>query len=343
MEQQDQIPEEVRLRIIEAAEALYLESGHEKLPSVDAVRRRARCDMNSTNRVVRDWKRQLTTRVEPVATLVPEAVVKVFNEVVVSAWLTAQDLANTNLHAAQIAWERERADSDSVRNELSELWDNVTHDLADANERIAELSRAQEVTTEEKAALLEQIQVLTADVAKQAARADQSEARAEEIERRVIDLKNDLSAAHDETKAVRTELTSARSTHLAELNQLRAVSATEIESARSALAIHQGKTDEAINARDRLIEQLQEKLLEATELSQRAQGELAALTAETRALDGVAKEQRKNAAAEAHRMAERFTKLQGERDDAVRQFAHVSGQLEALERQCTNLMSQLKK
>lgn len=343
MDQQDYVADKVRARIIEAAEALYLEAGHEKLPTIDAVRRRAGCDMNAASLVVRDWKRQLTVKAEPVATVVPDAVTQVFMDVLGSAWGVAQDLANASLRTAQTAWERERDEQESMRHELAELWENVSQELAAANEKNTELMRAQVLAIENEAALQEQIRTLTADLAKQQARAEQAEARAEEIEHRVADLKSELTIAHDDLKAVRTALTEARSTHLSELDQFKAVAAGEIEKARSALATHEGKAEEAINARDRQIEALQSDLTNANALTQQVRGDLTALQAETKALAKVAQDQRKTAATEADKLAERFTTLQAERDEAVRVSAHMSGQLEAVQQQCADLMAKFKK
>lgn len=342
MDQQDQVADKVRARIIEAAEALYLEAGHEKLPTVDAVRRRAGCDMNSASLVVRDWKRQLTVKAEPVATVVPDAVMQVFMDVLGSAWGVAQDLANASLRTAQTAWERERDEQESMRAELSDLWEKVAQELTEANERNADLLRAQEKAAADELTLQEIIGALRADLADQKARADQAEARVAEIEHRVADLKSELALAHNETKAVRAELTEARSTHLSEMNQLKNVSAGEIETARSELATYKGKTEEAINARDRQLESLQRDLTTANGVAQQAQSDLNALNAETKALEKVAQEQRKSSAAEAHRQAERFTKLQAERDEAVRGTAHLAGQLEAVQQQCADLMTRFK-
>ena len=62
-----------------------------------------------------------------------------------------------------------------------------------------------------------------------------------------------------------------------------------------------------------------------------------------KALAKVAQDQRKTADIEAHKLAERFTTLQAERDEAVRVSAHLSGQFEAVQKQCADLMAKFKK
>ena len=49
---QSNIPADVRERIIAAAAELYDQAGRENLPTVDAVRRAARADMNTTSAAV---------------------------------------------------------------------------------------------------------------------------------------------------------------------------------------------------------------------------------------------------------------------------------------------------
>lgn len=71
---QTNIPADVRERIIAAAAELYEQAGRENLPTVDAVRRAARADMNTTSAVMREWRRAQTAQAAPVAVTVPEVV-----------------------------------------------------------------------------------------------------------------------------------------------------------------------------------------------------------------------------------------------------------------------------
>ena len=56
------IPADVRERVIQAAQELYEQSGGETMPTVDAVRRLARVDMNSASAVMREWRRSQTAQ-----------------------------------------------------------------------------------------------------------------------------------------------------------------------------------------------------------------------------------------------------------------------------------------
>ena len=51
------IPADVRERIIAAAADLFEQSGRQAMPTVDAVRRSARVDMNAASAVMKEWRR----------------------------------------------------------------------------------------------------------------------------------------------------------------------------------------------------------------------------------------------------------------------------------------------
>mgnify|MGYP006204349805 CR=1 FL=1 len=69
--QAPQIPADVRERIIAAATDLFEQSGRETMPTVDAVRRAARVDMNAASAVMKEWRRAQTAQAAPVAVAVP--------------------------------------------------------------------------------------------------------------------------------------------------------------------------------------------------------------------------------------------------------------------------------
>src|SRR3546814_17815003 len=72
-QQAPQIPADVRERIIAAATDLFEQSGRETMPTVDAVRRAARVDMNAASAVMKEWRRAQTAQAAPVAVAVPES------------------------------------------------------------------------------------------------------------------------------------------------------------------------------------------------------------------------------------------------------------------------------
>ncbi len=319
------IPADVRARVIEAANQLFEESGGVRFPVIADVRRLAKTDMNATSAVMREWKRQQTAKPEPVAVSVPEAVQQAAQESAATTWLAAQDLANASLRSAQASWAVERDEMESMRQELAQLYEAQARELEEAQQALGVAIRAKEEAERNASELAERLNT-------QQSRADQAEARAKEIEHRAADLKEELARAHDETKAVRQELTEARVSHLAETEQLKTVAAQQIEQARSELATFKGKAEAIQESQTQQIEQLQVNLLQY-------KTQVATATAEGKA-----------AAQDAAREAKRSEGLQIERDQAQQQAAaarenaaRLAGQLEAVESQSAALLERLTK
>jgi chromosome segregation ATPase len=240
---QSTIPADVRERIIAAAVDLFEQTARQTMPTVDAVRRAARVDMNAASSVMKEWRRAQTAQAEPVAVAVPESVQKAGNAALATIWQQAQELANESLRSAQAAWETERSDLDAMRQEL-----------ADAFERQAD----------------------------------------------------ELDKAHAAADRLRTENTEAHQKVAAELEAARAA-----ESA--------------------------------------ARTELMMMQAKAEATEQIHAEKRKQAAAEAHRVAEKLTKVQGERDAAAQATAEareraagLAGQLQAIQEQNAALLASIQ-
>lgn len=327
MESSSAIPADVRARIIEAAENLYDAAGRERMPSVPEVRSIARTDMNSATVVVREWKRQQSAKPLPVAVLVPESVQQAMSEALASVWTTAKELANASLSSAEQKWQIERAGLNDEVVTLGVEIEKLEVEERAATERLntATLNLGDALEQVERQA--DEIRELREQLARQEGLTLQAEARTEEIERRAADLKGELSIAHDDATAVRSELSEARRIHMAELEQVKAVAAGQIERTNEQLATVRGRLDAAN-------EQLEARGLEVQGL----QTQLATATAQAEAANQIHAEQKQSAAREAHRLAERFTTLQAERDEAVKlanqanqEAARLSGQLESLQ------------
>ena len=62
-----EISNEIRNRIIEAANQLYQDNDNQRFPTVDQVRRAAKADMNTTSMVMKEWRLQQTAAPAAVA------------------------------------------------------------------------------------------------------------------------------------------------------------------------------------------------------------------------------------------------------------------------------------
>ena len=196
------IPSDVRERIIAAATTLFEQSGHQALPTVDAVRRTARVDMNAASSVMKEWRR---AQMAPAAALpLPDSVQQAFSAAAAGIWQQAQALANESLRHAQVAWQVERAELDAIRQELAEAFEGQAAELEAVGTSLASQKEAVAQQVQELAAVRQQL-------ANASSRADKAENRLAESERRVADLGAELSRAHADADRVGAWMTMAQS------------------------------------------------------------------------------------------------------------------------------------
>lgn len=231
---------DTRDRIFAAANQLYEAAGREAFPTVDAVRKAAKVNMNDASAGMKEWRRAQTAQAAPIAVQVPEAVQQLHSQGLAALWQAAIDQANESLRAAQAGWEAERAELDALQAKLTEA-------------------------SEQRDAAIESARTLD-DTRRKLSTA---EARTVEIERRAAELRAELDHAHQEAARLRGELAAAQQAATAASGQIEAL-----------------------------------------------RGELATIKAKAEVDAASFQEQRKAAAQEAARQAERFTKLQAERDEA---------------------------
>nr|WP_172693082.1 DNA-binding protein [Enterobacter hormaechei]AXJ99517.1 hypothetical protein [Enterobacter hormaechei] len=200
-----QIPAEIRDRITAVANELFEDAGREAFPTVDAVRRAARADMNTTSAVMREWRRAQTAQAVPVAVAVPETITQANAVALAALWQQAQELANESLQAAQAAWETERVELDAMRAELADAYESQATELDEVR---AGLERANAATDQVHAELA----TTRAELSQAVMRAERAEAKADEIERRANDLRAELDRAHADADQARATLAEQQKT-----------------------------------------------------------------------------------------------------------------------------------
>ena len=208
------IPTDVRERVIAAANELYQQSNRERFPTVDAVRRQSRADMNTVSMLMKEWRQAQTTQAVAVAVAVPEAVQQASSSALAAIWQQATELANQSLRSAQAGWEAERQEMDEMRAELSAGYEAQVAELDLTKGRLADvlskfeaeqIFHASEISRFEKSAaeLKDQLAAATE-------RAHTAEARTIEIERRADDLKTMLDASQESIKVATARADAAR-------------------------------------------------------------------------------------------------------------------------------------
>ena len=229
---QPTIPADVRERVISAAVDLYEQAGRERFPTVDAVRRASRADMNAVSTVMKEWRQAQTTQAAPVAVAVPEAVQQANAAAVAALWLNATELANQSLRSAQAAWDKERAELDDMRAELADSYEAQAAEFETTKKQLAD----SEATTAEQAQELAAVRQREVEAIN---RAERAEARISEIEHRAADLRGELDRALAETERQRAELAEARAKAAVEIEAAH----TATEAARAELVKVQAKND----------------------------------------------------------------------------------------------------
>lgn len=210
---QPTIPTDVRERVITAANELYQQSNRERIPTVDAVRRLSRADMNTVSMLMKEWRQAQTTQAVAVAVSVPEAVHQANASALAAMWQQATELANQSLRSAQAGWEAERQDMDDMRAELSGSFEAQAVELESTKARLAEVLAKLEAEQIHHASEIARFEKTSAELKSQLAaaveRAHTAEARTIEIERRVDDLKATAAAAQDAHKTLAARLEAA--------------------------------------------------------------------------------------------------------------------------------------
>lgn len=77
---------ETKDRIFAAANALYEQVGYDTFPTVDAVRKTARVNMNDASAGMKEWRRAQTVKATPVAVVVPEPVQQAATAAIAAIW-----------------------------------------------------------------------------------------------------------------------------------------------------------------------------------------------------------------------------------------------------------------
>ncbi len=194
---------EIRERILNAAQQLFEGSGRLELPTVDAVRRLSKTNMNDASAVMKEWRRLQIVSASAAVVSVPDRVQQASQSALSTLWTEAQELANEGLNVAQAAWDAERAEAEKLRVELSSAFEAQGAELEALRVKLAEV----EAGAAAAAAAAERS--LSESARQVAALTDQAHtalARVQEIEKRAEDLKAALSAAQGSVQRLTAEL-----------------------------------------------------------------------------------------------------------------------------------------
>lgn len=237
------VGKDIRDRIWSAADFLYEQAGRgDAKPTVDAVRRRAKANMNDVSLVMKDWREAQKATVKSVAIEVPEPLAVMSVQTLGAMWQTAQDHANESLRAAQAGWDMERIEADALTRQISQAFDEQATILEAAekeNERLVEVNQTQARQIEN---LHEQVLELNSRLSAATSEASQATVRANEIESRANELRKELDHAHILAERIEAQAERDRAEQQKRIEDLKA----ERDDARQAHATELGKWQERL-------------------------------------------------------------------------------------------------
>lgn len=208
----DTLPD-TQARIFQAADTLYEESGRVTFPTVDAVRKRARVNMNDASTGMRAWRRAQVRAIEAPTIQIPEKIQASIAVAVAQLWSEAVSLANESLRAAQSGWAIEREESNTVADQMASAFEAQVAELNGAkaeNDQLASRLTQQEealaILREEHATMSRAVLALKDDAAR-------AQERVIEAGRRINDLRCELDHAHKVETQLRHDTAAQRLSH----------------------------------------------------------------------------------------------------------------------------------
>lgn len=267
------ITAEVRERIVQAADTLFAQAGHQVLPTVDQVRRLARADMNATSAVMRDWRREQTARAAPAPVQLPDALAQAHAQAVAALWGQAQQIANDSLLAAKGEWDAERAELDAIRQQVSGAYDALRAEAEMSKTQLVAAAQAHEVASAQAAA---ELAALRAELARALARAERAEVRLDEVERQ----RDSLAAEHERLAADTARLQAQAdqaARDLAKANEAALLATERHNEQRKQTAAETHRVVERMNRAETERDESRRDAAKAREAAARLQGQVEAL------------------------------------------------------------------
>lgn len=127
----EQLSPEVKARIFAAAETLYDEKNRDSFPTVDAVRRQARVNMNDASlRHGKEWRKAQLAGLAEAPVIVPDAIQQSGLQLLGSIWQLSQEMATEGLPRCTTRLENERQELETIQTQISSAFEDTGAELA---------------------------------------------------------------------------------------------------------------------------------------------------------------------------------------------------------------------
>lgn len=250
---------DVRDRVFAHADRLFKESGEQRVPSVDQVRKAAKVAMADANTYMKEWRRLRKEQGTPEVVQVPEVVREVADRAVAMLWQHAHEAASETLRAAQAGWEAQQVELEQYNAQVSAAFDEQSQELEQANNQIQALN--DELLSER-----ERYEALNGRLADSNARAEEAAGRAHELRNALEQSKQETQRAQDElrklreTVAQRDDVIQALRTELATVKANAAATEGAFQEYRDRLSQEVLEAEERIRAQAQEAQELRDKL-----------------------------------------------------------------------------------
>lgn len=208
-------------RIFFEADVLYEQAGRLAFPTVDAVRKAARVNMNDASSAMREWRRLQMVRAMPQPVPVPDSLRQSHDVALVALWGEAREVADQLLTAERQAWVAERAEVETLNKQLADAFEAQGMELDSARSEGKCALEQVERLTNEKSAMLREFDKLRGAVDAANAAAARADVRAEENMRRAEKLRVELDHVHRSAADMQAGLQRTSEAHALALMELK--------------------------------------------------------------------------------------------------------------------------
>lgn len=216
-----EITSAIRDRIYTAAETLYQEGGRQAFPTVDAVRKLARVNMNDASVGMRAWRRTQAANSETPAVQVPATLQQASIAALNAIWAEAVGLAGEKLKSAQAEWEVERTETEALNQQIANAFEVQAAELANAVAEVEQGKREKRKVEEALALCQHGLEEMKRELISAHAATSQAEVKAAEIAHGADDLRLALDRAHASLLAASEDHAAHSQSQTAEIAALR--------------------------------------------------------------------------------------------------------------------------
>jgi hypothetical protein len=225
--------ENVRDRIFIAADEIYAASQRTSFPTVDAVRKKAKVNMNDASAGMKEWRRVQSASASFVLPSLPSDLQAHGLSVLTKFWDEANKYATESLLAAQNGWETERHEAEELGRQMAVAYDLQSVQLANALQEVSRLTGENHGLNEEMKHFREELLSNRDELDATRRSLNEAVVAAAEANKRADGLHQAAEYARGDAIRARGEIDALRQTHADQVERLRHDLKQELESERT--------------------------------------------------------------------------------------------------------------